>query len=83
MEDKIARISLSNKTEVVTTNDMEDVRHQLNEKSAMDGNGFLCVTSIYGKNQDINLQHVVRIEYVEKTSYQAYFDRRNSTNTIG
>jgi len=65
---KTAIIYTTDQRKIYTTNDMEDVREQIMDNSRMNGNGFITV-SCFGDATDVNIQHIIKIEYNEPSEY--------------
>jgi len=65
---KTAIIYTTDQRRIYTTNDMEDVRMQIADESCLDGTGFITVSSM-GYVTDVNIQHIIKIEYNEPNEY--------------
>ena len=65
---KTATIYTTDQRKIYTTNDMEDVREQIMDNSRMDGTGFITVSRM-GDATDVNIQHIIKIEYNEPNEY--------------
>ena len=74
---KTAIIYTTDQRKIYTTNDMEDVRMQIVDNSSFEGNGFITISSI-GDAVDVNIQHIVRIEYI---NINEKIDLKNITTT--